>query len=91
VSVEWDADKAVINLAKHGVSFDEAATVFEDMNALTYSDTTHSASEERYLTVGYSDRVRMLLVVNTQRIENIRIISARKPTPAERRFYEQQH
>jgi uncharacterized protein len=87
---EWDSDKASSNLAKHGVSFEEACTVFEDMQAVTAEDEAHSDGEARMITLGISSVSRLLLVVNTERGENIRIISARKPTPAERRFYESQ-
>jgi uncharacterized DUF497 family protein len=87
---EWDSDKAASNLLKHGVSFEEAATVFEDVFALTVEDSMHSDVESRLVTLGVSSVSRLLLVVNTERGDNIRIISARSPSPAERRFYESQ-
>jgi uncharacterized protein len=87
---EWDSDKAASNLLKHGVSFEEAATVFEDVFALTVEDSAHSDVESRLVTMGISSVSRLLLVVNTERGDNIRIISARPPSPAERRFYESQ-
>lgn len=87
---EWDSDKAASNLAKHGVSFEEAATVFEDVFALTVEDSAHSDIESRLVTIGISNVSRLLLVVNTERGDNIRIISARPPSSAERRFYESQ-
>ena len=87
---EWDSDKAASNLLKHGVSFEEAATVFEDAFALTVEDSAHSEVESRLVTIGISNVSRLLLVVNTERGDNIRIISARPPSPAERRFYESQ-
>ena len=87
---EWDDDKASINLAEHGLSFDEAVTVFEDYFALTYPDSEHSFKEDRFITLGASRESRTLVVINVQRQENIRIISARRATSAERRFYEQQ-
>jgi uncharacterized protein len=87
---EWDEDKATTNLLKHKVSFEEAATVFEDYFALTFPDLEHSAGEDRFVTIGVSNETKTLVVINTQRLENIRIISARKATSAERKFYEQQ-
>ena len=86
---EWDEEKAQINLIKHGVSFEEATTVFEDPIAVTFSDQDHSETEERFVTIGYSAQLRVLLVINTEREDNIRIISARKATPSERKLYEQ--
>ena len=87
---EWDADKAASNLLKHGVSFEEAATVFEDVFSMTVEDSVNSDVESRLVTMGISRVSRLLLVVNTERGDNIRIISARPPSPAERRFYESQ-
>ncbi len=87
---EWDDAKAQSNLNKHGVSFDEAATVFEDYFALTVNDPEHSFSEDRYITIGLSQLNRALVVVNSQRIDNIRIISARKANPSERALYANQ-
>ncbi|KVW99434.1 BrnT family toxin [Thiobacillus denitrificans] len=85
----WDAAKAAANLAKHGVSFEEAATVFGDPLALTFDDPDHSVDEHRLLTFGVSDRNRVLLVVNVERGRILRIISARKATKHERGIYEQ--
>lgn len=85
----WDAAKAAANLAKHGVSFEEAATVFGDPLALTFNDPDHSMDEHRLLTFGVSDRNRVLLVVNVERGRILRIISARKATKHERGIYEQ--
>lgn len=87
---EWDTDKAASNFLKHGVSFEEAATVFEDVFAMTVNDSTHSDGENRLVTMGISRVSRLLLVVNTERGDNIRIISARPSSSAERRFYESQ-
>ena len=87
---EWDSDKAASNLLKHAVSFEEAASVFEDVFAMTVDDRMHSDVESRLVTIGISSVSRLLLVVNTERGDNIRIISARPPSPAERRFYESQ-
>lgn len=85
----WDEAKAAANLAKHGVSFEEAATVFGDPLALTFDDPDHSSGEHRFLTFGMSERSRVLLVVNVERGRAIRIISARKATKHERGIYEQ--
>ena len=86
---QWDEAKAQSNLIKHGVSFEEAVTVFEDPNAVTFNDDEHSKYEERLVTIGYTVQLRVLLVVNTDREDNIRIISARKATIAERKLCEQ--
>lgn len=85
---EWDAGKAASNLAKHGVSFEEAASALLDPLALTVFDTAHSVSENRWLTVGYSQAWRVLLVVSTDGEASTRIISARKATLGERQIYE---
>jgi len=87
---EWDDAKAAINFAKHGVSFAEACTVFEDAFAITIYDAGHSDFEDRYVTVGLSLISRVLLVIHTERGERIRIVSARKATPLEREQYESQ-
>jgi hypothetical protein len=86
---EWDPDKAARNLAKHGVSFDEAATVFGDPLAMTYFDPDHSDEEDRFVTFGHSDQGRLLIVSHTDREVRVRIISARAATRKERRQYEQ--
>lgn len=86
---EWDPDKAGRNLAKHGVSFPEAATVFGDPLALTYYDPDHSEDEDRYLTFGQSSSGRFLVVSHTDRDDRIRIISARTMTRRERKSYEE--
>ncbi len=85
----WDEAKAAANLAKHGVSFEEAATVFGDPLALTFDDPDHSGGERRFLTFGMSERSRVLLVVNVERGRTVRIISARKATKHERGIYGQ--
>jgi len=89
VNFEWDAEKAARNLRKHGVSFPEAASVFGDPLSATYYDPDHSTEEYRYLTVERSASGRLLIVAHTDRGENIRIISARKTTPRERKQYEE--
>lgn len=85
---EWDADKAFSNARKHGVSFDEAKTVFGDVYAVTITDPVHSADEDRYIDIGYSERGRLLVVVYTERAAQIRIISCRRATNDERMVYE---
>jgi uncharacterized DUF497 family protein len=85
---EWDDAKAEANLRKHGVSFAEAATAFVDPLAAIFPDPEHSDDEVRELLVGYSERGRLLIVSFTDRPPNIRIISARAATPAERRNHE---
>ncbi|MGZ3582202.1 MAG: BrnT family toxin [Ktedonobacterales bacterium] len=86
---EWDESKAVANEQKHGVSFDEAVTVFEDLLSLTIVDEAHSEAEDRFVDIGESGSGRLLVVVYTERGEKIRIISCRLATSAERRTYEQ--
>ena len=85
---DWDANKALINVVKHKVSFREATEVFKDPDAIEVYDTFHSTNETRFSLVGFSSR-RLLFVVYTVRLRNtIRIISARKTTEAERKIYE---
>lgn len=86
---EWSAEKAKINLKKHNVSFPEAGTIFNDPLSLTFPDPDHSIEESRYIIIGMSRLEKVLVVAHTDRRTNIRIISARKATPKERRFYEQ--
>jgi uncharacterized DUF497 family protein len=88
LSFEWDEGKASANLAKHGVSFSEASTVFADSLSRTIPDPLHSHDEERFIIVGESAAGRTLVVVHSHRGEDIRIISARKATPRERKDYE---
>lgn len=85
---EWDAPKAIANQRKHGVSFEEAATVFGDPLALTFPDPDHSVREARFLTIGQSHRDLLLVVAHIERGRGIRIISARKATRHERTIYE---
>lgn len=85
---EWDDQKATSNLQKHGVSFDEAVSVFADTLALTFADTDHFESEERSRTYGISNKGRLLVVVHTERRDNVRIISARKATRYEKGIYD---
>ena len=85
---EWDPVKAVRNLAKHRVSFDEASTVFGDPLAGTIADPLHSRDEVRFVTIGNSASRGLLVVVHVDRGEAIRIISARRATRRERIRYE---
>lgn len=85
----WDPAKAAGNVPKHGVTFDEAATVFLDELAVSGSDPDHSVDESRYITFGMSSLGRLLAVSHTYRPGGIRIISARRVTRAERRIYEE--
>ncbi|MGD0664066.1 MAG: BrnT family toxin [Syntrophorhabdales bacterium] len=87
---EWDFAKAEQNVRKHGVSFDEAVTVFYDPLSATFDDPDRSAGEYRYLTVGWSSRNRFLVVSHTNRGRSVRIISARPATPHERKKHEGQ-
>jgi uncharacterized DUF497 family protein len=89
LTFEWDEQKAEQNLRKHQVDFEEAKTVFGDPYAITIPDPQHSASESRYVDIGYSSRRRLLVVVYTERGPNIRIISCRRATRRERRVYEE--
>ncbi len=86
---EWDPRKAADNLAKHGVSFVEAATVFGDPRSLTIPDPEHSAVEKRFTILGRSHTGRLLVVVHTARGDNLRVISARPASRKERKTYEQ--
>ena len=89
LSFEWDDRKAEANVQKHRVSFEEASTVFADPLALTIFDPLHSEGEDRYVTLGRSQRQRLLVVVFTDRDDRIRIISARVATRRERKDYEE--
>lgn len=86
---DWDAPKSTANLRKHGVSFEEAATVFGDPLALTFADPDHSIREARSITIGQSLQDLLLVVAHIERGRTIRIISARKATRHERTIYEQ--
>jgi uncharacterized protein len=89
VQVEWDPGKARSNLRKHGVTFEEAMSVFHDFFSVTIADPDHSHSEDRFITVGWSIQQRTLVVVHTDRGNVIRIISARVANSVERRTYEE--
>ena len=86
---EWDRNKAEHNLQKHGVSFEEASTVFFDSLSVTGRDPDHSQGEMRYVIFGQSSAGRFLVVAHTEREDRIRIISAREGGRSERKLYEQ--
>ena len=85
---EWDHKKAISNLRKHKISFEEAMTVFYDPLSATFEDPNHSIDEKRLITVGYSSRSRLLVVSHTERGKTIRIINARTATANERKRHE---
>ena len=85
---EWDSNKELRNIDKHGVSFTEASTVFGDPLEITISDPDHSIGELRFLSIANSSLNRLLVVSYTERGNRIRIISARPASPKERRQYE---
>lgn len=87
---EWDPRKARLNQRKHGVSFEEAVTVFYDPLSATLDDADHSVGEQRLITVGFSSRGRLLFVSHTERGKALRIISARPATAYERKRHENQ-
>jgi uncharacterized protein len=89
LTFELDTNKARRNLVKHGVSFEESSTVFGDPRALTIPDPVHSRLEARFVTIGTSHRAKLVVVVHTERGDNIRIISARLANRRERQTYEQ--
>jgi uncharacterized DUF497 family protein len=86
---QWDARKAAVNLKKHGVSFEDAATVFSDALALTYADPDHSVDEHREITIGHTIRQQLVFVAHCDREGGIRVIGARLATRSERRQYEE--
>jgi uncharacterized DUF497 family protein len=87
---EWDPIKAAGNHGKHGITFTEGATVFGDVLAVTFPDNEHSIGEHRFLTIGMSNTGNILIVSHADRGEKTRLISVRKATPKERRFYANQ-
>jgi uncharacterized protein len=89
VKFEWDSQKAALNLRKHGVSFEDAASIFGDPLAGTIPDPEHSTAEPRFITIGVTPAQRLLVVVHTDRAERMRIISARPATRAETKKYEE--
>lgn len=90
VVFKWDPRKAAANLKKHGIDFHEAATVLDDTFSTTFPDTDHSSLDEpRLLTIGTSIRERIVVVAHTVQDDTMRIITARRATRQERRFYEE--
>lgn len=89
LTFEWDEKKARGNLAKHRISFENAASVFRDINAITIFDEAHSKSENRYVTMGMASSGQLLVVCHTDRHSRIRIISARKASSKEKEEYEE--
>ena len=89
LNFEWDQNKARSNMAKHAVSFAEATTVFGDPLSLTIPDPAHSQVENRLIVLGHSHQRKLLVVVHTERGDNIRIISARRASRRERKSYEE--
>lgn len=86
---EWDGLKAAANLSKHGVSFEEAKTVFDDPLYVDFYDPDHSADERRYIIIGESRQGRLPMVSYTERGDVVRLISSRELTPAERADHEE--
>lgn len=86
---EWDTKKAAVNDKKHRVTFSEAASVFGDPFSSSFPDPDHSIQEDRFLLIGRSQRGNILVVAHTERGDRIRIISARKATSKERKYYEE--
>lgn len=84
---EWDSRKARVNKRKHGITFEEASTIFDDPLSITIHDPAHSVGEDRFITIGTSANDRFIVVVHTERGDTIRIISARNATRNEKRQY----
>ena len=89
MNFEWDEVKAAANLEKHGVSFEEAKTVFDDPLYIDFYDPDHSYDEHRYIIIGQSGQRRLLIVSYTESDDVLRLISSREVTPAERKAYEE--
>lgn len=89
MSFEWDDKKSLINKSKHGISFEEATTVFDDPNGIIFDDPDHSEKEDRFILIGLSYKAKLLIVCHCYRSHNevIRIISARKATRTEEQTY----
>jgi len=86
---EWEPAKAERNLKEHGVSFHDATTIFRDTLSITILDPDHSDSENRFVDIGMSHRMELLVVSYTERKDRVRIIGARRATRAERKNYEE--
>lgn len=91
LTFEWHREKAIENLRKHNINFEEAKTVFDDPFSITIADPEYSSGEDRYMDIGLSAKGQILVVVYTERGSNIRIISCRKATNVERKTYEQEN
>jgi len=89
LTFEWDQNKSEKNERKHGITFEEAKTVFNDPLAITIDDPNHSYDESHYIDIGFSFEGEVLVVWYTERNENIRIIGCRKATRSERKKYEE--
>ena len=89
LKVGWSARKNRLNILKHRIDFEDAKTIFDDPNQATINDPDHSLQEERYITIGRSTQGRLIIMAHTFEDAKIRIISARKPTRAEREKYEE--
>ena len=89
---DWDIKKNIININKHGISFKEAASVFSDTNAIYFDDGSHSGSEERFIVIGKSKKLNLLMVCHCYKNEDslIRLISARKANKNEIAIYEEE-
>ncbi|MDE0156236.1 MAG: BrnT family toxin [Gammaproteobacteria bacterium] len=87
----WDNNKALSNIRKHDISFEEASTVLADNLSVTIPDPLHPGNEERLITIGQSERQRVLVVVHTEQGDVIRLISSRQATARERKRYEEKH
>ena len=87
----WDNNKALSNIRKHGVSFEEASSVLADFLSVTIPDPLYPGNEERLITIGQSERQRLLVVVHTEQGDIIRLISARQATVQERKRYEEKY
>ena len=91
ITFEWDQNKSEANEEKHGISFEEAKTVFNDPFAITIDDPDHSHDEYRYIDIGFSSKGSVLVLWYTERNENIRIIGCRKASKFERKTYEKKY
>jgi len=89
LTFEWDEVKARTNFKKHKVSFEEGKTIFNDPLLFTFPDDVHSSKEDRFINIGLSANSRILVLTHTERQDKIRIISCRKATARERKFYEE--
>jgi hypothetical protein len=89
LTFEWDEVKSKVNLQKHKVSFEEGKTIFNDPFLFTFPDNVHSSNEDRFINIGLSANGLILVLTHTERQDTIRIISCRKATARERKFYEE--